>query len=81
MRDDNESDLQYRGKYYVVFRKSAPNIWVWSVDLDPRTVESGQTASREAGIEAAQCVIDKVLAPTKPKLAGVVIKFSRDRRS
>jgi hypothetical protein len=72
--------MEHRGKYYVVFRSSAPKIWVWSVDLDPNTVESGQAASREAAIKAAERLIDDSLRPKKQKLAGTVIKFSRDGR-
>jgi hypothetical protein len=70
--------MEYRGKFYVVFWSSTPNIWIWSVDLDHCTVVSGQTASREAAIKAAERLIDRALRPKKQKLAGVVIRFPRD---
>jgi hypothetical protein len=70
--------MEYRGKYYIVFRSPTAIMWTWSVDLDPQTVESGKAASQEAAMQAAEDLIDKSFLPKKRKLAGVVLKF-RDR--
>jgi hypothetical protein len=69
--------MEYRGKFYLVFRSSTPNIWTWSVDLDPQTIESGEATGQNAAIMAAERLIDKSFLPKKPKLAGVLLKLPR----
>lgn len=69
--------MDYRGKFYLVFRDAKPNVWTWSVDLDPHTVESGQATSREGAISAAEHLIDRSFLRKKRKLAGVVLRFPR----
>jgi hypothetical protein len=67
--------MEYRGMFYLVFRSSTPNIWTWSVDLDPETIESGEATSRKAAIMAAERLIDKSFLPKKPRLAGVLLRL------
>ena len=57
--------MEYRNKYYVVGRSRTSAAWDWTVDLDARTVRSGQAASKQAAIKAAERLIDRVLAPRK----------------
>jgi hypothetical protein len=70
--------MEYRNKHYVVFRSPTSAGWDWAVDLDERNVRGGQAASEQAAIEAAERLIDRVLAPTKQKLT--LIRSSRDGR-
>jgi hypothetical protein len=67
-RVDSEGRMEYRGKYYLVFRSPTSSIWMWSVDLDAHTVAGGPSASQEAGIKSAERLIDKALAQKKQKL-------------
>jgi hypothetical protein len=69
--------MDYRGKYYLVFQRPTSSKWMWSIDLDPKTIESGEAASREAAIRAAEIRIDESLKPKKLKLSGIVIKFRK----
>lgn len=71
--------MEYRGKYYLVFRSSSSNTWTWSVDLDPQTIEFGQAASEAAAVRAAERLIDKFFLPRKQKLAGVLLRFPKKR--
>lgn len=67
--------MEYRGKFYLVVPNPTRNMWTWSIDLDPQTVESGEAASRESAIRAAERLIDKSFMPKKQKLAGVLLKL------
>lgn len=68
--------MEYRNKYYVVFRRLTSAGWDWAVDVDERTVRGGQAASEKAAIKAAERLIDGVLATTTPKLT--LVRPSRD---
>ena len=69
----NPSPLQmeYRNKYFVVVRSRTSAGWEWAVDVDARTVRGGQAASEQGAIEAAERLIDGVLAPGKRRLTVV----------
>jgi hypothetical protein len=68
--------MEYRNKYYVVFRSPTSPGWDWAVDVDERTVRGGQAASEEAAIKAAKRLIDRVLGTTTEKLT--LVQLSRD---
>ena len=70
--------MEYRNKYYVVFRSLTSVGWDWAVDVDERTVRGGQAASEKAAIKAAERLIDTVLAATTQKLT--LVRPSRDGR-
>jgi hypothetical protein len=70
--------MEYRNKYYIVFRSPTSAGWDWAVDLDARTVRGGQAASERAAIEGAERLIDGVLAPSKQRLT--LVRPSRDGR-
>ena len=69
---------EYRNKFYVVVRSRASAGWNWAVDLDARTVRGGRAVSEQAAIEAAERMIDGVLAPRKEKLT--LVRSPRDTR-
>jgi hypothetical protein len=71
--------MEYRNKTYVVVRSRTSAGWDWAVDVDARTVRGGQAVSKEAAIQAAERLIDRVLAPRKQKLT--LVRPSRDGRS
>jgi hypothetical protein len=60
--------MEYRGKNYTVIQGVGPDCWKWTVQLDERTVKSGEASTRASAITSAVWVIDKALAPKKPKL-------------
>jgi hypothetical protein len=60
--------MDYRGKHYTIVRGSGPYPWKWTVRLDDKTVRSGEAKSRAAATNSAVWLIDKELAPKKPKL-------------
>jgi hypothetical protein len=64
-------EMEYRNKFYVVVRSRASAGWNWAVDVDARTVRSGQAVSEQAAIKAAERLIDGVLAPGKGRLTLV----------
>ena len=70
--------MEYRNKFYVVVRSRASAGWDWAVDVDARTVRSGQAVSEGAAIKAAERLIDRALAPMKRKLT--LVGPSRDGR-
>jgi hypothetical protein len=63
--------MEYRNKYYVVFRSPTSGGWDWAVDVDARTVRGGLAMSEAAAIEAAERLIDRTLAPKTQKLTLV----------
>ena len=69
---------EYRNKFYVVVCSRASAGWDWAVDVDARTVRGGQANSEQAAIEAAERLIDGVLAPGKQRLT--LVRPSRDGR-
>jgi hypothetical protein len=60
--------MEYRGKTYTVIQGIGPNSWKWTVQLDERTVKSGDARTRESARTSAIWAIDKALAPKKVKL-------------
>ena len=62
--------IEYRNKTCVVVRRSAAR-WDWAVDVDAHTVRGGQAATRQAAIEAAQRLVDRVLGSTRQDLTLV----------
>jgi hypothetical protein len=71
--------MEYRNKTYVVVRSRTSAGWDWAVDVDARTVRGGRAVSKEAAIQAAERLIDRVLAPKTQKLT--LVRPSRDGRS
>jgi hypothetical protein len=71
--------MEYRNKYYVVFRCPTSGRWDWAVDVDARTVRGGQATSEAAAIKAAERLIDGTLSPTRQKLT--LVKPSPDGHS
>jgi hypothetical protein len=59
--------MEYRGKHYSVVQSLRHHTWKWSVDVNGR-VKSGKALSREVGIQLAERVIDRALAPKKKRL-------------
>jgi hypothetical protein len=54
--------MQYRGKRYTVDQGHGPDSWKWQVELDEKTVESGEAKTRAAAETSARWLIDKALA-------------------
>jgi hypothetical protein len=71
--------MEYRNKFYVVGRSRASAGWNWAIDVDARTVRGGEAASKQAAIEAAEGLIDGVLAAGRQRLT--LVGPSRDGRS
>jgi hypothetical protein len=63
--------MEYHNKYYVVVRSPTSAGWDWAVDLDARTVRGGRAASEAAAKEAAERLIDGVLAPGRRRFTVV----------
>lgn len=68
--------LVYRNKFCLVVRSPTSAGWDWAVDLDERTVRGGQAPSEQAAIEAAERLIDGVMAPQGQRLT--LVRPSRD---
>jgi hypothetical protein len=60
--------MEYRGKSYTIVQGIGPHSWKWTVQLDEKTVTSGEAPSREAAKNKVVWLVDKVLAPKKVKL-------------
>jgi hypothetical protein len=60
--------MEYRGKSYTVAQGIGPDSWKWTVQLDERTVKSGQAKTRASATTSAIWAIDKALAPKKVQL-------------
>ena len=56
--------MEYRGKQTIV-QGIGPDSWKWTVQLDEKTVESGEATSRAAARNSVVWLIDKALAPKK----------------
>jgi hypothetical protein len=59
--------MEYRGRSFTILQAIGPNSWRWTVQLDEKTVKSGDAPTRAAAKALATWVIDKDLAP-KPKM-------------
>jgi hypothetical protein len=57
--------MEYRGKQYTIVQGIGPDSWKWRVQLDEKTVESGEATSRAAARNSVVWLIDKALAPKK----------------
>jgi hypothetical protein len=62
-----EGKMEYRGMHYTIVQGIEPNLWIWKVSLDDVTVKSGEAKTRASAITSAVWVIDRWLAPKKPK--------------
>jgi hypothetical protein len=60
--------MEYRGNTYTIVQGITPNSWKWVVNLDEKTVKSGDVISREAAKINVVWIIDKALAAKKVKL-------------
>lgn len=60
--------MEYRGKYYTIVQGIKPAFWQWKVNLDGRTIKSGEAPTRAAAKNKAIWEIDKALAPDKAEL-------------
>jgi hypothetical protein len=59
--------MEYRGKHFTIVQGIGPNSWIWRVQLDEKTVKSGEAASRDAARNSVVWLIDKALAAKKTK--------------
>ena len=59
--------MDYRGKHYTIVQGSGPDSWKWTVQLDDKTVKSGEARSRAAATNSAVWLIDGALAPKEAK--------------
>jgi hypothetical protein len=57
--------MEYRGKNYTIVQGVGPNSWKWTVQLDEKTVKSGEAPSRNAARNNVVWLIDKATAPKK----------------
>jgi len=60
--------MEYRGKSYTIVQGIGPHSWKWTVQLDEKTVSSGEAPSREAAKNNVVWLVDKALAPKMVKL-------------
>ena len=60
--------MEYRGKSYTIVQGIGPHSWKWTVQLDEKTVTSGEAPSREAAKNNVVWLVDRELAPKKVKL-------------
>lgn len=51
--------MEYRGTQYTVVQDIGQDAWIWTVDLDDRTTESGRQRTREAALTAVILTIDR----------------------
>ena len=59
--------MEYRGTEYTVVQDIGEHAWMWTVDLDKRTSESGRQRTREAAVTAVIETIERWLARKKTK--------------
>jgi hypothetical protein len=60
--------MEYRGKNYSIVQGAGPHSWKWMVQLDEKTIKSGEAPSREAAKNNVVWQVDKALATRKVKL-------------
>jgi len=51
--------MEYRGTDYAVVQDIAQGSWIWTVNLDERTKESGRRKTRESAVAAVELTIDR----------------------
>ena len=61
--------MEYRGKPYTIVQGIGPDSWKWRVELDEKTVKSGEAPTRAAAMASVIWAIDKALASKKPQVA------------
>jgi hypothetical protein len=49
--------MEYRGTEYIV--EDTGRDWIWTVDLDEKSTESGRQKTREAALAAVMLTIDR----------------------
>jgi hypothetical protein len=54
--------MEYRGTEYTVVQDIGRYAWIWTVDLDDRTAESGRRETRQAALIVVMLTIDRWLA-------------------
>jgi hypothetical protein len=59
--------MEYRGKNYSIVPGVGPHSWKWMVQLDEKTIKSGEAPSREAAKNNVVWQVDKALAARKVK--------------
>jgi hypothetical protein len=57
--------MEYRGKIYTIVQGIGPNSWKWTVQLDEKTVKSGEAPSRAAAKNNIVWLVDRALAPKR----------------
>src|SRR4051794_37441106 len=60
--------MEYRGKSYTIVQVIEPGSWKWTVQLDDKTVKSGNSPTRAAAIASVHWAIDQSLAAKKPEV-------------
>jgi len=65
--------MEYRGKNYTIVQGVEADTWKWAVQLDEKTVKSGEAKMRKAATNAVWA-IDKALAP-EGKLTWLAFSF------
>jgi hypothetical protein len=60
--------MEYRGKQYTIVQGAAPHSWKWKVQLDEKTVKSGEAPSRDGARANVVWAVDRALAPKKVAL-------------
>jgi hypothetical protein len=63
--------MEYRGKTYTVVQGVSRHSWKWTVQIDEKTITSGEAPSREAARHSVVWVVDRALAPKKVVLHGL----------
>jgi hypothetical protein len=51
--------MEYRGTDYAVVQDIARGCWIWTVDLDERTKESGRRKTQESAVATVELTIDR----------------------
>jgi hypothetical protein len=55
--------MEYRGRSYSIVQGIGPHSWKWVVELDEKTIKSGEAPSWEAAKNNVVWQVDKALAP------------------
>jgi len=59
--------MEYRGKTYTIVQGIGLDSWKWQVQLDDKTVKSGEAKTRAAARTSVVWLVDKTLAASKGK--------------
>jgi len=54
--------MEYRGKRFSIVQGLDPHSWKWRVELDEKTVKSGESPMRAAAVVSAMRAVDKAMA-------------------